>query len=258
MATAGPVRTLIVDDEPLARRRLRTLLAGEQDIEIVGEAGSGNAAVRAIGEKKPDLLLLDIQMPGKGGFEVLEEIAGVHQPIVVFVTAHDEHAIQAFEVEAVDYVLKPVVEDRLRAAVRRAIARRREQSRADLTAAMAALLERVQAGAEAARIPVKSDGRVTFVPAGEIDWVKADRDLVTLYTRRGTHVMRATMTEIESRLGKQRFVRLHRSAIVSVSSIREIQPWFKGDYVVVLNDGTRIRTGRTYRGAVQALMRNNA
>lgn len=120
MSEVAPrVRTLIVDDEPLARRRLRTLLSREADVEIVGEASNGNAAVRAVADKRPDLMLLDIQMPGKDGFEVLREIAGVHQPIVVFVTAHDEHAIRAFEVGALDYVLKPVFEDRLHAAVRR-------------------------------------------------------------------------------------------------------------------------------------------
>ena len=126
---APRVRTLIVDDEPLARRRLRTILAAEPDVDIVGEASNGTAAVQAIVEKRPDLLLLDIQMPGKDGFEVLKDIAAVHQPVVVFITAHDEHAIRAFDVQAVDYVLKPVVEDRLRAAVRRAISRLGEQRR---------------------------------------------------------------------------------------------------------------------------------
>jgi len=253
-----PVRTLIVDDEPLARRRLRALLADEQDIEIVGEAGNGSAAVRAIAEKKPDLVLLDIQMPGKGGFDVLHEIRDIHQPIVVFVTAHDEHAIRAFEVEAVDYVLKPVVEERLRTAVRRAIIRRREQSRSDFSTAMTRLLERVHGDADPGRIPVRSNGRVTFVSLDEIEWVEADRDLVKLHTRRGSHVIRLTMAEIEARLGVRRFVRLHRSTIVNVGCIREIQPWFKGDYVVVLTDGTKLRTGRTYRRAVQGLIRGGA
>jgi two-component system LytT family response regulator len=252
---AAPVRTLIIDDEPLARRRLRTLLSDEPDLELVGEASNGNAAVTAIIEKRPDLLLLDIQMPGKDGFEVLRDIAGGHQPVVVFITAHDEHAIRAFEVEAVDYVLKPVVEDRLRAAVRRAVSRLREQRRGDLAGAMAKLLERVDRARADGRVAVKTDRGVTLIPASDIQWVEADGDLVTLHTARGRHVLRTTMGDIESRLATPPFTRVHRSAIVNVDCIQEIQPLFKGDYAIVLKSGMQIRTGRTHRANVQALMR---
>jgi two-component system LytT family response regulator len=251
---APRVRTLIVDDEPLARRRLRTILAAEPDVDIVGEASSGTAAVVAIAEKRPDLLLLDIQMPGKDGFEVLKAIAGGHQPAVVFITAHDEHAIRAFDVQAVDYVLKPVVEDRLRGAVRRAIARLREQRQADLADAMARLLERVDRGA-ARRIAVKTDRGVTLLPVAEIQWVEADGDLVNLHTVKGTHVLRTTMADLESKLPGPQFTRVHRSAIVNVHYIREIQPLFKGDYIIVLKSGAEVRSGRTHRADVQALMR---
>jgi two-component system LytT family response regulator len=248
-------RTLIVDDEPLARRRLRTMLADEPDLEIVGEASNGTAAVQAIAEKRPDLLLLDIQMPGKDGFEVLRSIAGIHQPVVVFITAHDEHAIRAFEVEAVDYVLKPLVEDRLHAAVRRAVSRLRDQRRGDLAGAMAKLLERVDRARGDGRVPVKTERGVTLVPAADIHWVEADGDLVNLHTARGRHVLRTTMADIESRLATPPFTRVHRSAIVNVNCIQEIQPLFKGDYVIVLKSGAQIRTGRTHRANVQALMR---
>jgi two-component system, LytTR family, response regulator len=254
-ADASRVRTLIVDDEPLARRRLRTMLADEPDVEIVGEASNGTAAVHAIGEKRPDLLLLDIQMPGKDGFEVLREIAGIHHPVVVFVTAHDEHAIRAFEVQALDYVLKPVVEDRLQAAVRRAISRLREQRRGDVADAMARLLERVDHARRGGRVAVKGERGVTLIPAADIQWVEADGDLVTLHTARGRHVLRTTMADFESRLTTPPFTRVHRSAIVNVDCIQEIQPLFKGDYVIVMKSGAQIRTGRTHRANVQALMR---
>lgn len=257
MTVGAPrVRTLIVDDEPLARRRLRTILAAEPDVDIVGEASNGTAAVQAIAEKQPDLLLLDIQMPGKDGFEVLKDIAAVHQPVVVFITAHDEHAIRAFDVQAVDYVLKPVVEDRLRAAVRRAISRLGEQRRADLADAMARLIERVDRGRAAGRIAVKTERGVTLLPVGEIQWVEADGDLVHLHTAKGAHMLRATMSEIEATLTGPQFARVHRSAIVNVGCIREIQPLFKGDYVIVLKSGAEVRSGRTHRADVQALMRS--
>src|SRR5262245_32153395 len=219
------VRTLIVDDEPLARRRLRTMLSDDPELEIIGEAANGRPAIAAIAEKKPDLLLLDIQMPGKDGFEVLRETSHLHQPAVVFITAHDEHAIRAFDVQAVDYVLKPVIEDRLRAAVRRAVSRVREQSRDHLAESMARLLEAVRRPAAAdARIAVKSERGMSLLPVTEIQWVEADGDLVKLHTARATHGLRMTMAEIESRLPAEQFVRIHRSAIVRIDGIQEIQP----------------------------------
>ena len=255
MSAAPAIRTLIVDDEPLARRRHRALLSTEPGVEIVGEAGSGPAAVAAVREKRPDLVLLDIQMPGKDGFEVLEEIAGQHDPAVVFVTAHDEHAIRAFEVQAVDYVLKPVVEERVRAAVRRAIARLRAAERGDLADSLAKLLERVRSTRAAARLPIKTDRGVALVPAAEIQWVEADGDLARVHATRGTHLVRTTMADLESRLPARQFSRVHRSAIVNVDCIQEIQPLFKGDYVILLKNGARVRSGRAYRARVQALMK---
>ena len=194
-------------------------------------------------------------MPGKDGFEVLRAIAGIHQPVVVFITAHDEHAIRAFEVEAVDYVLKPVVEDRLQAAVRRAVSRLREQRRGDLAGAMAKLLDRVDGARGDRRVAIKTERGVALIPAADIQWVEADGDLVTLHTARARHVLRTTMADIESRLATPPFTRVHRSAIVNADCIQEIQPLFKGDYIVVLKSGVQIRTGRKHRANVQALMR---
>lgn len=257
------IRTLVVDDEPPARQRLIALLGDEPDIDVVGEAGSGSAAVRAITELQPDLVFLDIQMPGFDGFDVLRATAGLHQPLVVFVTAYDEHALKAFDVQAVDYVLKPVVEPRFRAAVRRAVGRLRETPRPELARALTRLLESVGTPTAAssppderpARLAIRHEGRVVFVPLRDVAWVKADGDFVRVNAARQTYMVRETMGEVEARLPGGRFVRVHRSAIINVDRVREIQPWFKGDYVVLMDDGTRIHTGRTYREKVQALMR---
>ena len=257
MTAEDRVRTLIVDDEPPARKRLRDLLSKERALEIVGEAGSGSEAVRMIRAERPDLVFLDIQMPGTDGFGVIREIAGDDPPLVVFVTAHDEHAIKAFEVQAVDYVLKPVLEPRLSEAVRRAVERIHDSTR-DRRDDLARLLERLSQTATpqptAERLPIKRDGSVTFVRSDDIDWLEADGDYVRIHAGKATHVVRDTITEVLSKLPGDRFIRVHRSIVVNSERIREVQPWFKGDYVLILSDGTKLRSGRTYRAAVQALI----
>jgi len=256
MPTEAPrVRVLIVDDEPPARKRLRALLANESDVEIAGEAGSGTEAVKMIRAERPDLVFLDIQMPGTDGFGVIREIAEDDPPLIVFVTAHDEHAIKAFEVQAVDYVLKPVLEPRLKEAVRRAVERIRGGSH-DTTGELARLLERLSQSAapQSGRLSIKRDGSVTFVRVDEIDWIEADGDYVRIHAGKATHVIRETITEVLAKLPQTRFVRVHRSIVVNTERVREVQPWFKGDYVLILNDGTKLRSGRTYRTVVQALI----
>jgi two-component system, LytTR family, response regulator len=257
MASDVPrVRTLIVDDEPIARRRLRSLLADETDIELIGESANGTEAVRAIATDRPDLVLLDVQMPGLDGFEVLRASAAIHQPFVVFITAHDEHAIRAFEVQAVDYLLKPVIEARFREAVRRAVSRLRERPPSELARELSQLLERVSpAPQRSVRIPIKRDGRVNFVRVDDIEWVEADGDFVRLHLARETHTIRETMAQIAEKLPAERFLRIHRSLIVNAERVREVQPWFKGDYVLIMQDGTKLRSGRTYRDVVQTLIR---
>jgi two-component system LytT family response regulator len=255
-ADAPRIRVLVVDDEPPARKRLRTLLSTESDLEIIGEAASGSEAVKMIAAERPDLVFLDIQMPGLDGFGVIREIANDDPPLIVFVTAHDEHAIKAFEVQAVDYVLKPVVEPRLRDAVRRAVERIRGAGTRDTSRELARLLDRLSqpVPASALRLPIRRDGSVTFVRADEIDWLEADGDYVRIHAGKATHVVRDTIAEVTSRLPAERFVRVHRSIVVNTERIREVQPWFKGDYVLILNDGTKLRSGRTYRAVVQALI----
>ena len=170
-------------------------------------------------------------------------------------TAHDEHAIKAFEVEAVDYVLKPVLEPRLKEAVRRAVERIRGGAR-DTSGDLARLLERLSQSAapQAGRLPIKRDGSVTFVRTDDIDWLEADGDYVRIHAGKATHVVRDTIAELTAKLPAERFVRVHRSIVVNTERIREVQPWFKGDYVLILNDGTKLRSGRTYRAVVQALI----
>lgn len=254
-ADAPRIRVLVVDDEPPARKRLRALLSTESDLEIIGEAASGSEAVKMIAAERPDLVFLDIQMPGLDGFGVIREIANHDPPLIVFVTAHDEHAIKAFEVQAVDYVLKPVLEPRLREAVRRAVERIRGGTR-DMSGDLARLLERLSQSAapQPGRLPIKRDGSVTFVRTDDIDWLEADGDYVRIHAGKATHVVRDTIAEVTAKLPADRFVRVHRSIVVNTERIREVQPWFKGDYVLILNDGTKLRSGRTYRAIVQALI----
>jgi len=251
-----PVTALIVDDEPLARQRLLDLLAGEPDVKVIGEAGSGSAAVEAIAGRRPDLVFLDVQMPELDGFGVLRCIAGAYMPAVVFVTAYDEHAIRAFEVHAVDYLLKPVTAARLREAVRRAVARVRGAPRTDSAGAMERLLAQASLPApDEARIPLKQEGGTGFVRVADIDWVEADGDTLRIHAGRAMHTLRETMAELAARLPEKGFVRVHRSIIVNLARLREVQSIPKGDYLLVLDDGTRLRSGRTYRAVVQALLR---
>lgn len=252
MSVPRAVRAVIVDDEPLAREQLAMLLATETDIEIVGEAGGATAAAQIIRESAPDLVFLDVQMPGGDGFDVLRAL-DAPLPAVIFVTAHVEHAIQAFEFAAIDYLLKPVAQHRLSAAVRRAVANIRNASAGEVSRQLSALLERIP-GPKSERWPIWTNGTVVFVRHSDIDWIEAADDHVRIRAGRGTHVSRDTMTNVETRLAHG-FVRIHRSTIVNVERIREIQPWVKGDYVVIMNDGTKFTTGRAYQERVRGLLR---
>jgi len=240
---------VLVDDEPLAREQLRGLLAPETEIQIVGEAGGGHAAIELIRDLKPDLAFLDVQMPGCDGFEVLRRV-GNELPAVVFVTAFDKHAVHAFEVAAIDYVLKPVSEERIRAAVRRVVGKQRGS--ADASRKILDLLERVVAPT-ADTLALWSDGRSVFLSFNAIDLVEADDDHVRVHVGATVHTSRDTLANIEQRLPRT-FLRVHRSSIVNTQRIHEVHPWFKGDFLVVMRNGARIVTGRTYRERVLALI----
>jgi two-component system LytT family response regulator len=291
-AAAGTVRVLIVDDEPLARDCMRLALHGVPGVKIVAECGDGASAVEAIRRYAPDVLFLDVQMPGLDGFAVLEQIETATLPVVVFVTAFDSHAIRAFEVHALDYVLKPFPDERLVAALDRARAAIQERRNGELGRRLAEFVQSWQAGslvgspdpvgkgasgaspaggsgaasverlegsveaehevAEPARaaasyigrFAVRADGRVRFVAAADVDWIEADGNYMVLHVGEAQHRLRASLAGLTEGLDPKRFVRIHRSVIVNVERIREVQPWFGGDYIAILRTGAKLRVSR--------------
>jgi two-component system LytT family response regulator len=260
-ADGAPLRVLIVDDEGPARRKVRRLLEAEADVEIAGEAADGAAAVAAIRERTPDVVFLDIQMPELDGFDVIAAVGAERMPYVVFVTAYDEHALRAFEVSAVDYLLKPVDPERFRQAVARA-RERVAAARAggaggagerDLAARVERLLEALRPGAPAApprfleRLLVDAGPKAILLPLDHVDWIEAARNYVTLHAGAERYTLRGTLGALHERLDPSRFLRLNRSQIVRLDAVKELHPWFHGEYLVVLHDGTRLTWSRRFR-----------
>lgn len=244
------VRTLIAEDEPLARERLRDLLANDPDIEQVGECANGPETVEAIRRLRPDLVFLDIKMPELGGFEVLSNISDALPSAIVFVTAYEQYAVKAFEVNAIDYLLKPFDRQRLEQCLQRVKHRLSEGGTSSLQSRLQHLLQEMEAksgGSSCERLAVKSAGRIVFVNTEDIDWIEAADNYMKLHDRNGEHLMRETMASLEARLDPRRFLRISRSIIVNTDRIREIQPLFHGDSVVVLKDGTRLNASRGYK-----------
>jgi two-component system LytT family response regulator len=247
------VRTLIVDDESLARERLRQLLLAEPEIELLGECADGNEAVAALREKKPDLVFLDIQMPELDGFGVLEAIGSEMTPVIVFVTAYDKFALRAFEVHAADYLLKPFDRERFQTALRRALERVKHRD-SDVQQKQTALLTELRPPAKMPeRLAVKSGGRVVFVKVSDIDWIEAAHNYVELHVGKESHLLRETLNAIEARLSPEKFARISRSAIVNIERVKELQPLFHGEYTVTLQNGTRVTLSRRYRDKLQQL-----
>lgn len=242
------IRALIVDDEPLARRRLRSLLRNEPDIDVAGECGDGRRAVAAILEKKPDLVFLDVQMPELDGFAVLDAVEAERLPAIVFVTAYDEHALRAFEVHALDYLLKPFDRDRFRMTLERVRAEVAAQRSGSSNRELLDLISELRNSSRAQqRLMVRNAGRILFLGVNEIDWIEAEGNYVRLHVGKESHLMRETMNAIEQRLAALKFQRIHRSTIVNVERVRELQPWIRGDSVVILRDNTRLTLSRNYR-----------
>lgn len=250
------LRVLIVDDEPLARDCVRLALRGAPDIELLEDCRDGPEAVRAIRRLSPDVVFLDVQMPGADGFAVVERIGADAMPVVVFVTAFDQHAIRAFEVHALDYVLKPFENARLLAALDRARERVRSRHDGELARQLAALVAgrpavppMISSGdpapRHAERFTVRHDDRISFVEAGTVDWIEAEGNYAVLHAAGATHRLRLTLQAIEQQLDPRRFARIHRSTIVNLSRVREIQPWFGGDYIAILHGGQKLRVSRT-------------
>ncbi len=243
-----PVRTLIVDDEPWARERVRDLLESHPEVEIIGEAGGGLEAVELISEQQPELVLLDIQMPDLDGFGVLEQL-GEALPAVIFITAYDQHALRAFQVHAVDYLLKPFERRRLQEAVDRAVQLIRTSSADERVARLEQLLSKLRPGEPGwlQRFLVRSHDCLYFVQSAAIDWIEACGNYVRLHEGARDHLVRQTMKGLEQRLDPAIFLRIHRSTIVNLDRIKELHPLFSGEYTVVLLDGTELTLSKGYR-----------
>jgi len=243
------LRALIVDDEPIARRRIRRLLRDVGEIEIAGECGDGRSALDAIDATSPDVVFLDVQMPGLDGFDVVRQLHPDRKPAIVFVTAFDRYALRAFEVHAVDYLLKPVAPARLRLAVDRA---RERVERGTNQRGLAGLLRELRdAPRHLARLAVRARGRIVMVDVDAIDWIQAADNYVTVHANGREHLLRETLAALGRQLDPNRFVRIHRSTIVAVDRIVELRPSSHGDFDVQLRDGTRLTLSRSWREHVE-------
>lgn len=239
------IRALIVDDEPLGRQGVLRFLKNDPEIEVVAQYGDGQTAVAAILSRKPDLVFLDIQMPEIDGFEVVRRVGPEKMPATIFVTAFDRYALRAFEANAIDYLLKPVGQARFEKALSRVKARIAENSKQDVTQRIIATLEQINRQDQyAERLPVPENGRILFVKTKEIDWIEADGNYARLHVGVRTHEVRETLNALEQRLDPRDFLRIHRSTIVNVHRIKEIQPWFHGYHLVLLQNGQELRMSR--------------
>ncbi len=254
------MKVLLVDDEPLARDGLRLLLASAPDVEVVGECEDGDAAVAAIAANKPDLVFLDINMPGRGGLDVVRAIGPEHMPLIVFLTAYDQHAIEAFTLHALDYLLKPVSEARFHASLQRARDQLLKGGSTQQLSQLSEVLQQLSAKVATAdeRIMIRTTGHVYFLKPGEITWVEADGDYVSIHTPGKTHLVRETMKHMEEKLSAQGFQRIHRGSLVNLSAIRELLTSESGDYDVVLQEGTRLKLSRAYRDELMQRLQSKA
>lgn len=252
-----PLTTLIVDDEPLAREGLRALLSRDSEVSAIREARDGSEAVASIRESKPDLVFLDVQMPEMDGFAVVREIGAEEMPAVVFVTAHDRYAIQAFEINALDYLLKPVTEERFGKALMRAKGRIRSNLVADSNRQIIGLLETIALPRSyPKRLAVRSAGKTLFVDVKDVDWIEAAENYVELHVGSVNYLLHVTMDSLEKSLDSGIFLRIHRSIIVNLGRIKNVQSAAHGEYVVTLRDGVRLQSGRTYSERLRALVNN--
>ena len=248
-----PLRILIVDDEPLARERVRAFLREEPDVEIIGECGNGPDASETIRRDRPDVVFMDVQMPGSDGIKVVSELPVENRPAIIFVTAHESFAVDAFGVHAIDYLLKPFDQTRFQRALKRAAEYVRARRAGDLGARLETLLADAPAAPKkTGRLAFKSEGRVVFLKPDEIVWVEAADNYVLLHLVDAPRLMlRDTLSALEERLGSAEFARVSRSAIVRLDQVKELQPTFHGDYTVVLRNGTRVPLSRSHRGRLE-------
>lgn len=242
------IKAIIVDDEPLARRNLRVLLRGDPEIELVKECSNGGDAVTSIRALHPDLVFLDVQMPEMNGFEVLEHLAGQPLPVIIFVTAYNQYALKAFEVSALDYLLKPFDDARFHKALTQAKRQIEQQDASELGKKLLTLMGAREGRADAprylTRLLVKTAGRIIFIRVEEIDWIEAYDNYIRLHVSGKAHLLRQTMNELEAALNPEQFARIHRSTIVNLDRIKEMHSHFNGDHLVILRDGTELKLSR--------------
>lgn len=251
-----PIEALIIDDEPLAREKVRGFLDGEVDVSVVAECRDGREALEALETHRPDLVFLDVQMPEMDGFEVLANVEPEHLPTVIFTTAYDQYALKAFDVHAVDYLLKPFDRERFQQALSRARGEIERRQIGDMRGHIQALLDHVaeRRPKPPQRLVIKSSGRVVFLKVDDIDWIDAAGNYVKLHSGGESHLLRETMSRLEERLDASKFIRIHRSTIVNIECIKELQQQFHGDYLVVLKSGQRLTLSRSYREKIQQML----
>jgi two-component system LytT family response regulator len=246
---------LIVDDESLARERIRNMLAADPLIEIIAECANGREAIEAIQLHSPQLVFLDVEMPGVDGFGVLEALSPGRIPTIIFVTAYDQYAVRAFEVYALDYLLKPFDQERFDKALERAKAQISNHRSDALNERILSALEEIKTRpVHLDRLVIKMNGHVFFIKAEEIDWLEAEGNYVRLHAGKESYLLRDTITALESQLDPKRFIRVHRSAIVNIDRITELQPWFHGEYRIILGEGVQLTLSRTYREKLHDLL----
>jgi len=249
------IRALIVDDEPIARRGIRLQLKGEPEIEVIAECTNGLEAIAAIEEQAPDLVFLDVQMPELGGFEVVEMIGAARMPAVIFVTAYDQYALRAFEVHALDYLLKPFDRERFRTALDRARTHIERQDLEEVNHRLLALLKDHKLGERyLERLVIKSAGRIFFLSVEEVDWIEAADNYVRLHAGAAEHLMRETLNNLEAKLNPDQFLRIRHSTIVNLERIKELWPLFNGEFEIVLHNGMALTSSRRYRKKLSAIL----
>lgn len=252
-----PIRVAIADDEPLARERVRSMLEGRDRYTIVAECHDGVETVAALAEHDIDLLFLDVQMPGLDGFQILESADTTRLPIIVFVTAFNDYALRAFNVSALDYLLKPFDRGRFEQTLARVEERLAGKQQTEISSELREFLHTLSTAAppaHVARFPVRANGEIYFVRVDDVDWIDAEGNYVALHAAGRRHLVRDTIKSLENRLDPAKFVRVHRSAIINVDRLRKLQPYFHGEYVITLQDGTTLTSSRTYSDRLRALL----
>jgi len=259
------IKTIIADDEPLAREKIRNLLEEDPDIELIGECADGIETVTAIRNQQPDLVFLDVQMPELDGFGVLKALSDSNLPTLIFVTAYDQYALRAFEVHALDYLLKPFDRERFQKALQRAKEHIRKEKSGEVNEKLLTLLEDLKSEKSnnherkyLDRLVIKAGGRVTFLKTEEIDWIEAAGNYIRLYIGKDSHLLRETMNNIQTKLDPEKFLRIHRSTILKIDRIKELQPWYHGEYFVTLENGKQLTSSRSYRHQLSKLLENSS